>query len=132
MSEGQKALTETERRRRRERIFRWLAAVHSGPLGMAIAGHGELGRRYPEGYARCPGHPALACRASGGVPRVCLPRRFEDLAESARRGGRRRRSLEARRVEELSLCLDLLTEEKPEFAPVWELTRAMLREAQSY
>ena len=131
MSKGPRALTETERRRR-ERIFRWLAGVHAGPLRMALAGHGELGPRFPEGYARCPGHPALACRTSGGVPRVCLPRRFEELAESARRGGKKRRSLEARRVEELFLCLDLLSEEKPEFAPVWELTRAMLREAQSY
>ncbi len=132
MAGGKGALTETERRRRRVRIFRWLAAVHAGPLGMAMAGHPELGRRYPEGYAHCPGHPSLACRTSGGVPRVCLPRRFEELAESARRGGKKRRGLEAHRVEEIHRCLELLDREKPEFAPVWELTRAMLREAQSY
>ncbi len=132
MPGGPKGFTETERRRRRERIFRWLAVVHAGPLGMAVAGHPELGRRYPEGYARCPGHPSLVCRASGGVPRVCLPRRFEELAESARRGGRKRRGFEAQRIEELERCLDLLDREKPDFAPVWELTRAMLREAQGY
>ena len=61
-----------------------------------------------------------------------MPRRFEELAESTLRGGTKRRSLEARRVEERFLCLDLLSEEQPEFAPVWELTRAMLQKAQSY
>jgi len=35
-------------------------------------------------------------------------------------------------VGERFLCLDLLTKEKPEFAPVWEFTRAMLQKAQSY
>ncbi len=130
MPGGKRTLTETERRRRRERIFRWLAAVHSGPLGMAMAGHPELGRRFHEAYARCPGHPKLVCGSAGGVPRVCLPRRLEELAESARRGGRRRRGFEDRRVEEIRACLDLLEEEKPEFAPVWEFTRTLLREAQ--
>lgn len=129
MSEGRPALTETERRRRRERIFRWLAALHSGPLGMAMAGRPELARAYAQVYARCPGHPALACRVSGGVPRVCLLRRLEELAESARRGGPGRRRREEVWIEELLACLSLLEREKPEFAPIWRLTREKLEEA---
>ena len=129
MSEGRFALTETERRRRRERIFRWLAALHSGPLGMAMAGYPELARAYDEVYARCPGCPALACRVSGGVPRVCLPRRLEALAESARRGGPGRRRREEVWIAELQTCLTFLEREKPEFAPIWRLTREKLAEA---
>ncbi len=129
MGGGRPALTETERRRRRERIFRWLAALHSGPLGMAMAGHPELARRYPEVYARCDGHPELACRVTGGVPRVCLSRRLEQLAESARRGGPGRRRREEAWIRELERCLSHLERVKPEFAPIWRITREKLAEA---
>jgi len=123
------AQTETEIRRLRERLYRRLAAVHAGPLGMALTGHPELASAYAEAYARCPGHPELPCRAAGGVPAVCLPRQFEELAESARRGGERRRKSEAHRIRALLLCVDLLESTRPgSFAPVWELTREALKE----
>ncbi len=120
---------ETELRRLRERTYRWLAAVHAGPLGMALAGHPELAPAYAEAYARCPGHPELACRAAGGVPAVCLPRQFEELAESARKGGLRRRQSEARRVRSLLRCAEVLeAAQPPAFAPIWRLTRNALEE----
>ncbi len=122
------ARNETELRRLRERTYRRLAAIHAGPLGMALAGHPELAPAYPEAYARCPGHPQLVCRAVGGVPAVCLPRQFEELAESARRGGVRRRQGEARRIRSLLLCLEVLEATRPPaFAPIWRLTREVLQ-----
>ena len=120
-------LPESKRRRQRERVYRWLAAVHSGPLGMALAGHPELAPRYREAYSRCPGHEGLSCGLAGGVPSTCLPRRFEELAESAKKGGRRRREAEAERLRELLLCTGLLEQSQPpDFAPLWERTREIL------
>ncbi len=126
-------MTESDRRRQRSRRYEWLAAVFSGPLGMALAGHPELGTRYPSVYATCPGHPDLACRDVGGVPRVCLVRRFENLAESARKGGLKRRRTEAQRVRELLLCLDALEAGwSAQFKPVLAITRQALKDDLRY
>ena len=96
-----------------------LAAAHAGPLGPALLGHPGLAPLYEKTYATCSGAPGLPCEGVGREPRVCLVRRLERLAQSALRGGKRRREQEKALVEGLLHCVAHLKDQFPlEFAPV--------------
>ncbi len=117
-----------ETRRRRHARYLRLAAAHAGPLGMALLGHPELAPLYPKAYGACPGAEGLPCAGVGGEPGVCLVRRLEHLAQSALRGGLRRRAQEKAIVEGLLLCVAQLKRGFPrEFLPVLSATEAELR-----
>jgi hypothetical protein len=69
----------------------------------------------------------------GGEPRVCLVRRLERLAQSALRGGKRRREQEKALVEGLLHRVAHLKDQFPlEFAPVLEATRSFLEKDLQY
>jgi len=120
------------RRARRAQYLR-LAAAHAGPLGPALLGHPELAPLYEKTYATCSGAPGLPCEGVGGEPRVCLVRRLERLAQSALRGGKRRREQEKALVEGLLHCVAHLKDQFPlEFAPVLEATRSFLEKDLQY
>jgi hypothetical protein len=119
------ALPLTERRRRRARLYRLLAALHAGPLGIEIVPQvrrfwSELSDAalpdiapsppadlYRWAYGHCRGSSELGCTV--GSPSDCLPAKFLHLADSARRGARQRRLREADFIDrELSPCLTML------------------------
>jgi hypothetical protein len=115
----------TERRRRRARLYRLLAALHAGPLGIEIVPQirkfwSELSDvtlpdiapsppadLYRWAYGHCRGSAELGCTL--GSPSDCLPAKFLHLAESARKGARQRRLREADFIErEIAPCLTML------------------------
>lgn len=115
-------------RRSRNRRYRRLAALFAGPLGPALIGHPKLAGAEAKVLQRCPGAPGLLCEATGGVARTCWVRRLEALAQSAAKGGKRRRNQEAALIRKEALpCLELLTSRWPrEWEPVLEYTRRQL------
>ncbi|GLV48107.1 hypothetical protein TJA_12640 [Thermus sp. LT1-2-5] len=124
---------EVEVRRARHALYLRLAAVHAGPLGLALLGYPELAPRYAEAYTVCGGAEGLPCQGVGGEPRVCVVRRMEHLAYSALRGGKRRREQERVLVEGLLRCVDHLKREfPPEFLPVLEATEGYLEKDLKY
>lgn len=111
-------------RQQRSQLYRMLAATHAGPLGYALfdtvrslaatlLDSAEFPPSYPPppadvyhwSYGFCPGSCQLGCGPAS--PASCLPRHFNFLADSARRGAAKRRLREAAYIEHRLLpCLD--------------------------
>jgi hypothetical protein len=119
-----KAVTATERKQKRQRLYELLAALHTGPLGFQLVPNVKALAKelfglehFPEvlpeppaslhvwNYGYCPGCPALGCGPN--APAQCLPGKFLRLAESAGKGAEKRRKNEADFIEhELIPCLE--------------------------
>lgn len=101
-----------ERRRKRQKLYSLLAAMHAGELGHALLPQVKrlaedlldvdslppVATPPPTGlyrwaYGYCPGNPTLGCPAAS--PSGCLPARLNHLAVSAGKGAAKRRRDEA-------------------------------------
>jgi len=116
-------------RQQRSQLYRLLAATHAGPLGYALFDtvrslaaslleYAEFLPPYPPppaavyhwSYGFCPGSCELGCGPAS--PAACLPRHFNFLADSTRRGAAKRRLREADYIErELLPCLDTIVKQ---------------------
>ena len=125
---------ETRIRQLRNARYRRLAALHGGPLGVALIGRPELAASFELAARHCPGHPSLICAAAGGVPRVCFVGKLEQLAASCARGGESRRAWERRYIEREALpCLEVFEREfPPELEPMLRYTRDELEADLAY
>lgn len=116
---------ESRIRQLRSTRYRRLAALHGGPLGVALIGRPELAPSFERAMRHCPGHPDLLCAGVGGAPRVCFVGKMEQLAASSARGGESRRAWERRFIErEVLPCLEVFEREFPrELEPMLRYTR---------